>query len=92
MSKFVVKPDFNLVEDILFINQHRKLKGLALFQINDLVLPLRVLSDCSLRIICISLIANSEIIHFFRVLAIFSTMLDDAHSEARISPKELTRV
>jgi hypothetical protein len=48
LGKFVVKADFYLVEDILFVDQHRKLKGLALLKIDKLVLSLRVLSDNTL--------------------------------------------
>jgi hypothetical protein len=91
LSKFVVKPDFNFVEDILFIDHHGELEGLALLKIDELVLPLRVLSDCSLGIVSISFVVNSETI-FFRVLAFFRTMFDDAHSEAGISPEELAGV
>jgi hypothetical protein len=92
LGKFVVKADFDLVEDILFVDQHRKLKGLALLKIDKLVLPLHVLSDYTLATVRISLVVNSERIFVLRVFTFLCTMLYHTHSEAGISSEELARV
>lgn len=92
LSKFVVKADFDLVEDILFVDQHRKLEGLALLKIDKLVLSLRVLSDNTLATVRISLVVNSERIFVLRIFAFIFTMLYHTHSEAGISSEELTGV